>query len=48
MSRLAICDWSFGDSSTFHMMFRNPGLYAAGFANAPVAMRKPVRSTAWN
>src|SRR5208283_2568046 len=36
-SRLAIWGWSGGGSSTLNMMFRYPGLFAAGIAVAPVA-----------
>ncbi len=36
-SRLAIWGWSGGGSNTLNMMFRYPGLFAAGIAVAPVA-----------
>jgi dipeptidyl-peptidase 4 len=36
-SRMAIWGWSGGGSQTLGIMFRNPGVYAAGIAVAPVA-----------
>jgi dipeptidyl-peptidase 4 len=36
-SRLAIWGWSGGGSNTLNLMFRSPGLFAAGMAVAPVA-----------
>jgi dipeptidyl-peptidase-4 len=36
-TRMAIWGWSGGGSQTLGIMFRNPGVYAAGIAVAPVA-----------
>ena len=36
-SRLAIWGWSGGGSNTLNLMFRSPGVFAAGMAVAPVA-----------
>ncbi len=36
-SRMAIWGWSGGGTNTLNMMFRKPGLYSTGIANAPMA-----------
>ena len=37
ITRMAIWGWSGGGTNTLNMMFRNPGLYSTGIANAPGA-----------
>ncbi len=39
-SRMAMWGWSGGATNTLNMMFRDPGLYAAGIAVAPMADQK--------
>ena len=39
-SRMAIWGWSGGGTNTLNMMFRKPGLYSTGIANAPGADQK--------
>jgi dipeptidyl-peptidase-4 len=44
-SRLAIWGWSGGGTNTLNVMFRSPGLFAAGMAVAPVADLRYYDST---
>ena len=39
-TRMAIWGWSGGGTNTLNMMFRKPGLYSTGIANAPGADQK--------
>ena len=39
-TRMAIWGWSGGGTNTLNMMFRKPGLYSAGIANAPAPDQK--------
>ncbi len=39
-TRMAIWGWSGGGTNTLNMMFRQPGLYSTGIANAPGADQK--------
>jgi dipeptidyl-peptidase-4 len=39
-SRMAMWGWSGGGTNTLNMMFRQPGLYTTGIANAPMADQK--------
>lgn len=39
-TRMAIWGWSGGGTNTLNMMFRKPGLYSTGIANAPMADQK--------